>query len=86
MNNKCSLCGDQGSEFYGYSICDVCKADIRLYTDNTIQRQRSNFKKSSRASTYEDDMQYRLQFIERDYIKKKIKLMHILDRLGSMDV
>ena len=35
--------------------------------------------------TFKEEMEYRLDLIERDYIKKKIKLKYILDRIEDID-
>jgi hypothetical protein len=84
MSKSCFNCGSQGSDMYGFTICDPCKADLKLFSDETIKKHIARYKKSSSGRTYEQEIQYRLDFVEKDYIKKKIKLLHILDRLEHL--
>lgn len=78
---KCSLCGSPGSKIFDYIICDSCKTKLGLFTDDTIKKHIALYKKSDKMRSYKDEVRYRLNFIEKDYIKKRIKLLHILDRL-----
>ncbi len=73
---KCFNCGEKGTKFYGYFICDPCKSNLRLFTDKTIQKYNTkNPKKFSK------EIQDRLVLLEKDYIKKKIKLLHTQEQL-----
>lgn len=83
MSQKnCFNCGQEGAHFYGYVICDSCKSDLGLFTDETIKKHLSEYRSKDRS--YAEEIDYRLDFVEKDYIKKKIKLLHIQDRLNNM--
>lgn len=77
MTKKCFNCGQNGTELYGYVICEACKKDLRLFTDKTIERHVAKFTKQA----YKKEIEERLAFIETDVIKKKIKLLDILYKL-----
>ena len=77
---SCFQCGKKGTNLYGYTICDSCKSKLRLLTDDKIKEYIKLYKKSKKHS-FEKEIRYRLDFIEKDYIKKKIKLLYILERL-----
>lgn len=80
----CSLCGAKGTEVYGYTICESCKAKLGLFTDETIKKQIARYENSAKKRSYEEEIDYRLDFIEKDYIKKKIKLLHIQEKLKDI--
>jgi hypothetical protein len=81
IKDKCSQCGDPGSNLYGYIICDSCKSKLGLFTDDTIKTHVALYKNSSKKRSYEEEINYRLDFLEKDLIKKRIKLLHIKERL-----
>lgn len=64
---------------YGYTICDSCKAKLRLFTDETIKKY-----KSKNAKKFSKEIQRRLDFLDKDYIKKRIKLLHVLKQLKRL--
>lgn len=78
----CFSCeSDQGiSIMFGYPICEKCESKMGLFKDNTIKRQAADYRKNKKR-TYEEEIDYRLDFIEKDYIRKKIKLLYIQERL-----
>jgi len=78
---SCFLCGDKGTDVYGYTICDSCKSQLKLFSDDTIRRHISLYKKQKKTRSYIEEIRYRLDFLEKDYIKKRLKLLHILERL-----
>ena len=80
MSNKCVLCDEEGKEFYGYTICDSCILGLRLFKDETIKKYRDSYD-CKNGPAYESEIDYRLDYLEKDYIKKRIKLLHINDRL-----
>ncbi len=57
---------------YGYTICDSCKSKLGLFRDETIKRYGKNLGK---------EVERRLDLLERDYKKKRIKLLYIKERL-----
>ncbi len=76
MVNKtesCFQCGENGTDMYGYTICDSCKNKLRLFTDKTIKKYLS--------PSFEEDIRNRLILLDKDYTKKRIKLLNILERL-----
>ena len=86
---NCFRCGELNKEqligIYGYVICKKCKKRLSLFKDATIRKyclkNQKELEKDPSAKSFREDINYRLDFIEKDYISKKIKLMHILDRL-----
>ena len=84
MKDACFQCGNQGQSFYGYTICDSCKTNLRLFTDKKIKQYITLFDTSAKKQPYKDEIKYKLDFIEKDYIKKKIILSHILDRIEQL--
>ena len=86
--NPCFKCGKSARsnlELFGYPVCAECKSKLGLYKDETIRKQISAFEKSAKKNpkkiSFEQEMRHRLEFIEKDYISKKIKLLHVLERL-----
>lgn len=73
---NCFNCGKPGFTMYGYIICDSCKTALRLYKKNTIEKYYS-----SDPARFEQDIQDRLIKVEKDYIKKRIKLLHVQEQL-----
>ena len=82
MKNLCFQCGRQGKDFCGFIICDSCKSRLGLFTDETIKKHISLYKAKGRS--YEAEIARRLDFIDRDYIKKRIKLLYIQGRLKEL--
>ena len=78
-SKKCFQCGEPGEEMYGFIICPLCKSKLGLFTDDTIKKHIDIYSKNKEIS-YHEEIQKRLLFIENDFIKKKIKLLHILER------
>jgi len=66
---------------YGYTTCDSCKSKLGLFTDVTIKKHILLYKKSAKNHSYEEEIHNRLIFLDKDYIKKRIKLLHIQERL-----
>ena len=82
---KCFNCGsDANSQLYGMQICSFCESDLRLFTDETITRQKKEYRNSDRYASYEEEISDRLVLMEKDYLKKRIKLLHILERLEHL--
>ncbi len=87
--NQCFQCGETEesllNNMFGYTICDPCKTKLGLFQDKTIKKYVSLFDKSKEADpdhlSYEGEVDFRLAYLEKDYIKKKIKLLHIKERL-----
>lgn len=85
QSKTCILCEQEAplALLFGYQVCASCKSEIRLFQDATIERHRKARASDPLKPTYEEEVRSRLVFIEKEYIRKRIKLMHILDRLGS---
>ncbi len=80
MIDSCILCGEEGTDLYGYTICDSCKKKLKLSKDETIKKHIALYD-LKKDHSYQDEIKNRLVLIENDYIKKKIKLLHIQERL-----
>jgi len=82
---KCFNCGDETTNRrYEITICTACEQDLKLFTDETIARQNAEYKPSEKYAAYPDEIADRLVFLEKDYLKKKIKLLHVLERLNCL--
>ena len=77
MENKCFNCDETGAEFYEFIICDSCKKKLRLFTDKTVEQHIKKFTKP----LYKKEIKRRIVLLEKDYKKKKLKLLDILNKL-----
>ena len=84
MEKVCFQCGDKGDDLYGYTVCADCKSKLGLFTDATIKKHIALYQDPAKKRSYAQEIKYRLDFVEKDYIKKKLKLLHILDRLDHI--
>ncbi len=64
---------------YGYAICDSCKPKLKLLSDKTILRHYSK-----NPEKFSKEIQRRLDYLEKDHIMKKIKLLHVQERLKRL--
>ena len=88
-NNACYRCGETQNnsleELYGYTVCTGCKRKLGLFLDPTIERHVADYQKAHEEDpehrTYLQEVVYLLDYMEKDYIGKRIKLLHIKDRL-----
>ncbi len=76
---KCFNCEEKGTELFGYIVCETCKNKLRLFTEETTKKY---YSKNPEAFT--EDIKNRLEIIEKDYIKKKIKLLHIQEQIKHL--
>lgn len=74
--DNCFNCGREGADFHGYSICGSCKSKLKLFTDETIKKYHT---KDPEGFTKE--IQRRMEFLDKDYIKKRLKLLHIQEQI-----
>ncbi len=82
---KCFNCGlNTDIQKFGIAICSICEAELRLFTDDTIIRQNKEYKSSDKYASYPEEVSDRLILLEKDYLKKRIKLFHILERIDSI--
>ena len=70
------------SHIYGYVFCDRCATKLSLHADKTILKNADKY--SGEHSSYEEEVANRIEAMEKNYIKAKIKLMHILERLTEL--
>jgi len=82
----CFNCGQPGKLFFAYPICDSCKANLGLFTDKTIKKHLQKYAMDGeKQHSYAEEITSRMTLLDKDYIKKKIKLLHIMDRLQHFD-
>lgn len=89
---KCELCEESDQSLievlFEYPVCSVCSSKMGLFRDKTIARYIKEFELKKRKDpeelSFEEEMERRLEYIEKDYIKKKIKLNYILDRIKDL--
>jgi hypothetical protein len=80
MNKNCYNCGESTpNELFEYPICDLCISKLKLLTDKTIKK---HYYKN--PVEFSNEIQRRLEFIEKDYITKKIKLLSVKDQLKNL--
>lgn len=81
---KCEGKSDQNPElFFGYWICPDCIQRLGLFKDETIKRHQLTY--SGKHNDYFGEVTYRLKAMEVDYISKRIKLLHIQERLSQIE-
>ncbi|WP_299217310.1 hypothetical protein [uncultured Aquimarina sp.] len=78
---KCFNCDKNGKNMYGYAICDSCKSKLRLFTKDTIKRYYSE-----NPESFPEEIQRRLDVLDKDYIKKRMKLLHIQEQLKNSQI
>lgn len=79
MKNVCVFCNKPANKLFDYYVCTDCEKKLGLLSEKTIDRHNDPYKKKDKS--FEDEIKYRLDFIEKDYVKKRIKLLHILSKL-----
>jgi len=79
VTKSCFNCGKKGKNLYGYIICDSCKSRLGLFKDETIEKYASK-----NPEKFSKDIDYRLDFIEKDFKKKRIKLLYIQEQLKHL--
>jgi hypothetical protein len=90
LTYNCTLCNSKNEVelLFDYPVCGKCKKRMGLFQDATIKKYYLEFEQGLKDGTkdisFEGEMKRRLDYIEKDYIKKKIKLLHVLDRLGQI--
>ena len=80
MTKTCFNCGKETTNnLYNYPICDFCKSKLKLFSDETIKK---HYLKN--PEKFSKEIQRRLGFIDKDYIKKRIKLLHVQEQLKHL--
>jgi len=80
---QCFQCGKPGIDMFGFKICKSCKSRLGLLTDETIMKHMTHFN-SSEPHSYLDEVNDKILFLENDYIRKRIKLLHIRKRIKTI--
>ncbi|MEI7594721.1 MAG: hypothetical protein WCK02_03160 [Bacteroidota bacterium] len=77
MTKTCYNCGKvTAKELFNYPICDSCKSKLKLLTEETIKKHYSK-----NPEEFSKEIQRRLDFIEKDYINRKIKLLNVKEKI-----
>ena len=77
MTKTCYNCRKAtAKELFNYPICDSCKSKLKLLTEVTIKKHYSK-----NPEEFSKEIQRRLDFIEKDYINKKIKLLNVNEKI-----
>ena len=80
MKKSCYNCGEATTkELFDYPICDSCKSKLKLFTKVTILKHYSK-----NPEVFSKEIQRRLDFIEKDYISKRIKLLNVKEQLSKL--
>ncbi|TRX47053.1 hypothetical protein FNH22_30625 [Fulvivirga sp. M361] len=88
---SCFRCAEEDESFledlYGYTVCNACTIKLGLYHDETIQKHASSYQRAKDLDpakpSYQEEVDRRLVMMEKDYIAKRIKLLHIRYRLRN---
>lgn len=65
------------NKLYDFSICNTCKQELTLMTNETIKKHLQN------NPSFKKEAQSKLDILETEYARKKIKLLHILEKIES---
>jgi len=92
-SKPCFRCGEsygnRHTDLYGFNVCGRCKPKLGLLKDQTIKKHISSFEKAKKEfpdnPSFEQEISDRLIILDRDYIRKKIKLLHIQERLKQIE-
>ncbi len=68
---------------YGYLFCSRCESSLALHSDKTILKNAQSYQES-KPTSYEDEVVRRLEKMDRDFARTKVKLLHILERLAEL--
>ena len=81
----CCQCEARGqmANLYGYYFCVRCQSKLALHSDTTILKNAKSYDQS-KPIPYEDEVVHRLQVMEMEFVKNRVKLLHILERLGNL--
>ena len=81
----CCQCESQirVENLYGHRFCAGCRTKLGLHSDKTILKNAERWD-DTRSMSYEEELVKRLRRMERDFIKSKVKLFHILARLEDL--
>ena len=71
------------SKLFGYDVCDTCKSELRLFSSDTIKKHTVRFQKTEDIS-YQTEISNKLKKVELTYIKAKIKLLDIQEKLNTL--
>ncbi len=91
-NPSCFKCGSKDStsliQLFGYNICPTCKSRLGLFRIETVERHHLSYKKAKtidpKQPSYEEEVNYKLELLEKDYICKRIKLLDIQQQLAGL--
>ncbi len=92
QNYSCFRCGETEkaslNDMYNYVVCNACVTKLGLYHDETIKKHMASFQRAKDMNpeklSYEEEVNHRLIAMEKDYISKRIKLLHIRERLKNL--
>ena len=80
MAKQCFNCRKETeNSLQGYPICESCKSKLKLFSDKTIKKY---YLKD--PDKFSKEIERRLDFIEKDYMKKKIKLLNVKEQLKNI--
>ncbi len=77
---KCFNCKKNTvKKMHSFFVCDSCKSKLRLFTDATIRKYNSKS-----PEKFSKEIQKRLDDLEKGYIGKRIKLLHVQEQLKNI--
>ena len=75
--------GRDVKDICGYPVCEACIPKLGLYKDATIRQHKKQYDSNPETLNYREEIEYRLRVMEQDYIKTRIKLLYVLERLDA---
>lgn len=75
-------------KLYGFALCENCRSGLNLMTDKTIEKHIESYAKAKEQNnslpSYSEEVEAKLKLLEKAYVSRKIKLLHIGERLKHL--
>ena len=84
MKSTCFNCNNTSTQIlFDHHICNDCKTGLRLFSTKTVKKHQLRFQEIEEIS-YQKDISNKLKKVELTYIKAKIKLLDIQEKLNQL--
>lgn len=83
---KCFNCSSTENVeiLHGYPICAKCKPKLVFFTEATVKKYVKEYQSSPYTQSYEEEINQRLEEVEKKYIKAKMKLLDIKEKIEGL--
>lgn len=76
---NCYNCGKAtNNTLFGIAVCLECGSKLKLMTEETVKKHCED------NSSFEKEALTKLAYLEKDYSRKKIELLHILEHIKKL--